>query len=203
MVLSKLIVAVPFSTLTTYSSSPIFTLTVPVASLGNITTIVPLPLSTTLMLVSVFDTVNIVVLVEGKYFSSPLYLTLTKYSPLGRPDMINSPFPPPIATVYLESPDGTPNVPSSKLKLYSSSPIITVTFPVASAGTSNLIFSSSPTIMFTAVGITNDSTFSTVNVFETDIGLYLSSPAYVTFTLYVPPPKCGISATPVPLVTLT
>ena len=115
MVLSTLIVAVPFTTSTTYSSSPILTVTVPVASSGNITTIVPLPLSTISILVSVFDTVNIVELVEGKYLLSPLYLTLTKYSPLGRPAMINSPFPPLIATVYFVSPDGTLNVPSSKL----------------------------------------------------------------------------------------
>ena len=80
------------------------------------------------MLADFLSTLNVVVFVEGKYLSSPLYFTLTSYSPLGNPDITNLPLPPLTATVS-----------------YSSPLIRTVTFPVASDGTAIVITSFSST----------------------------------------------------------
>ena len=89
------------------------------------------------------------------------------------------------------------------LSLYST-PLMTMDImPVASSGTENVSISTSPAVMFTEVGTTNDSTLVTLTVALLELGMYLSSPVYVTTTLYVPLDTFGICVIPTPLVTLT
>ena len=171
-------------TSTTYVLFPSLTVTLPVASSGKITLMVPLPWSITSIWVSCLDTANIVAFSEGRYLLSPLYITLTEYSPLGSPLITSSPFPPLTATMYsLPSTYTAPNAPLFKLNVNSSEFIITVTFPVASVGTIKWMFSFSPTCIFETVGITNEGSLDTLTVVLFELERYLSSPRYVKLTL--------------------
>ena len=123
--------------------------TFPVAFCGTMTVTVPFPLST----ISIFEvefnlaTEKVVVLLFGRYFPSPLYVTTTVLSPTASP-----------GTATVTTPSVMPTV------LLNSSPIVTVTLPVAPGVTVMFMTAASPSVMLSAVTATSAFVLLTLNV---------------------------------------
>ena len=141
------------------------TVTFPVALSPMMTTTVLFAWSITMISVSIGDTLNTVEFSLGSYLADPSNATPASYVATLRAGMTNVPCPSETDTVYF------------------SLSTVTVTFPYKSAGVEISITSLSPTVMFSAVMITNEGTLDTMKLLLAFASLYLSSPMYAAVIL--------------------